>query len=183
MSQQGARFMNQLINKSFERGQSLLEITLTLGIAALVISAIAITTIIGLQNSEYSQNQIQATKLAQEGLEAIRSMRDNDTPVTYLINPYCWNDSDTNKVWTLSTGTYYLRLSSTPGSACSGYSALSDSPSEPKIQGKFNRTVLMEPAFIAAGQYQIKFTVTVSWVDSSGTHQSALATILTNYKD
>src|SRR5438105_921832 len=102
MSQQVAQFMNQLTKSSLESGQSLLEITLTLGIAALVISAIAITTIVGLQNSEYSQNQIQATKLAQEGLEAIRSMRDNDTPVTYSATLYCWNDSDTSKIWTLS---------------------------------------------------------------------------------
>lgn len=175
--------MSQQTKSFLQKGQSLLEVAVTIGIAALVISAVSITTLIGLKNSQFSQNQIQATKLAQEGLEAIRSMRDNNIKIC-IPGPveYGWTDADFPKiVWDHNFNNddkkiYYLDLSNITG--CQ----LTIDKKDPElilVGGKFQRTIQILDH--AANEKQ--FTAIVKWTDSSGSHQSVLDTILTSYKN
>ncbi len=61
-----------------QKGQSLLEIVTLTGVILAVVTGLTITVINGLKNSQFSQNQTQATKLAQEGLEEVRTIRDRN---------------------------------------------------------------------------------------------------------
>ncbi|MBI2011561.1 hypothetical protein HYS91_02215 [Candidatus Daviesbacteria bacterium] len=163
------------------KGQSLLEITIALGVAVLVITALTVTTLIGLRNSQFSQNQVQATKLAQEGLEKIKQMRNRNT---YICSEdgtnYSWkiDEAPTANIWqNLPVGTssaYYFIP--TQGN-CELKNALNTS--ETQLSGIFHRKIFVEN--INGEQMQKKFTAQVYWDDPSGSHKSELITILTNY--
>jgi hypothetical protein len=75
----------------FQQGQTLLEVAMALGIALIIISALTIVTLEGLKNSQFSQNQTQATQLAQEGLEKVKSMRDRDYSINVGGASYAWS--------------------------------------------------------------------------------------------
>lgn len=61
-----------------EKGQTLIEVLVALSAAVVVISAITVTVISSLNNTEYSRDQNLATQYSQEGLETVRNMRDQD---------------------------------------------------------------------------------------------------------
>lgn len=144
------------------------------GLAVLVISALTITTIIGLRNSQLSQNQTQATKLAQAGIEQVRSIRSRNQSVCLSLNtPIFWDDlygqSFTKKEFKLN------------GPGCSdpsgAYLVTSSSPDlTPTTTLPFTRRIYLEKT--TAGQ--INVTSVVSWNDYSGPHQTELITLLSN---
>jgi hypothetical protein len=80
------------------RGQTLLEIAVMMGVILIVVGGLTITVINGLKNSQFSQNQIQATKLAQEGLEKVKLISENNwqvcnnTPVALQYWDDIWNN-------------------------------------------------------------------------------------------
>lgn len=166
------------------KGQSLLEITIAIGVAVLVISALTITTLIGLRNSQFSQNQILATKYAQEGLEKVKSMRLRNEIVCTNggLTQRTWIASDPSNMWGLAIDattptTFYIDPSASP--TCK----LSDSPglisSEDPITGTiFTRRILISDY---SGSTQKKFVSKVAWTDSTGTHKSEISTILASY--
>lgn len=171
-------------------GQSLLEVTISIGIAVIVITALAIVSISGLKNAQFSQNQATATKLAQEWIDKVRTIRDRDGMVCNPGVYYHWN-----ALWTTSCGSaagascYTFQVKDT-SPACSGtpagYSsvapwlnlqaagATTPDPTYPQFQKQ-----LFIEDYLAGDPTQKKVTVTVSWTDFSGTHQSQLVTILT----
>lgn len=61
-----------------EKGQTLIEILIAMSAAVIVLSAITLTIISALSNAQYSKNQNLATQYAQEGMEVVRKIRDND---------------------------------------------------------------------------------------------------------
>ncbi|RJQ37115.1 hypothetical protein C4559_03995 [Candidatus Microgenomates bacterium] len=61
-----------------EKGQTLIEILIAMSAAVIVLSAITLTVISALSNAQYSKNQNLATQYAQEGMEVVRKIRDND---------------------------------------------------------------------------------------------------------
>ena len=75
-----------------QSGQSLVELIIAMGIIVLVISSVAFLVIDSYVSGRLSKEITQANFLAEEGMEAIRSIRDNS-----------WND--------LSPGTYGLAIS------------------------------------------------------------------------
>lgn len=168
-----------------ESGQSLLEITVALSVAAIAIGALTITTLIGLKNSQFSQNQVLATKYGQEELEIIRSMRDRNICIQYggaSGQKYYWNDSDLTLQPTLwgsdfSRSTFYLVSNPTSDQCQLIDTAPNAGTGELALANKFKRTASITN--LTADQK--KFTVYVSWSDSSGMHQSNLETILSNY--
>lgn len=158
-----------------QSGETLLELTMAAGLAVLVISALTITTIIGLRNSQLSQNQTQATKLAQEGIEKVRSLRSRNQSVCLdLGSPMPWDSvftaSDfTNKEFKLN------------GANCSdpsgNYLVTSAAPDlSPTTSLPFTRRLYLTKT----GSKQINVTSTVSWRDYSGPHQTELITVLSN---
>lgn len=145
------------------------------GLAVLVISALTITTIIGLRNSQLSQNQTQATKLAQEGLEKVRSLRSRNQSVCLDLNsPIPWDsifaadlaqkkEFKLNGVGCSDPSGNYLVTSAAPDLA-------------PTSALPFTRRLYLQKT----SPKQINVTSTVSWTDYSGSHQSELITILSN---
>ncbi|KKQ66422.1 MAG: hypothetical protein US86_C0005G0033 [Candidatus Daviesbacteria bacterium GW2011_GWA2_38_24] len=176
--------MGKLILNS--KGQSLLEVTITLGVAILIIVALTITTIQGLQSSQFSQAQVQATKYAQEGIEKIRLMKVSNTPIEITdtngnIQEYYWYSSN-NLIWSLSFGALKSFKFKTP---CSNGTCrlirlnAGDSPDYESLDNeRLRRYIYIEDT---GNQNQKKVTVEVKWTDSGGDHSSKLETILSNY--
>lgn len=156
-----------------EHGETLLELTMAAGLAVLVIAALTITTIIGLRNSQLSQNQTQATKLAQEGLEKVRSLRSRNQTVCLVSNsPQNWDD--------LYASDFVKTEFKFGGSGCPEPAtslAVSSAPDlSPTNDLPFTRRIYLEKS----SSNQITVTSLVSWTDYSGPHQTQLITILSN---
>ncbi len=69
--------MNQKFSN--QTGQSLVEVVIALGIAVIIVIAFTNATIASVRNSQFSKNQNLATKYAQETLELVRAIRDQNT--------------------------------------------------------------------------------------------------------
>lgn len=175
-----------------ERGQTLLEITISLGVAVVVVTALTIVTISGLRNSQFAQNQATATKLAQDWLEQVRSMRDQNATVCDPIRGvYNWNDLVTglysSSPWNNNCGSsacYYV-VRTNPPTGCTGNPNTTTATllipvtqNTPDTQGSFTRIVSIQNYGIPPDPRQKKVTSTVSWNDFSGPHSSILETIL-----
>jgi type II secretory pathway pseudopilin PulG len=76
-----------------QKGQSLLELIVVIAVAVIVIGALVFATFSSLRNSQFAKNQSQATKLAQEGIEQVRTFRDRDGSVIFTYAP----DTKTSK--------------------------------------------------------------------------------------
>ncbi len=170
-----------------ELGQSLLEITITIGIAALIITALVITTLVGLKNSQLAQKQSQATKLAQEGIERLRALKNNNISITAGGTTYYWYGSQGTTIWSqniFSGGACqycYWKFNSTCQTDlnnCLVASSAADKTSLESIGSGFFRQIKIEDENTID---QKKITSTVSWTDSAGAHKSQLVTYLTNY--
>lgn len=151
-----------------EKGQSLMELVVVVAVAVVVISALVFATIASLRNASFAQNQLQATKLAQQGLERIRTLRDRDGDVIFegqtkkfseLSGIRCPEDCDFvfNKSGVLISGSI---------------------PEKPPDSPDFSRQFQI----IDEGSDQKKVTAVVKWTDFSGSHESRLTTILRNTK-
>jgi len=81
---------SQMLNAN---GQSLLEVTVAVAIGTLVVAALTFATIFSLRNANFAKNSAQATKLAQEGIERVRSSRDRNQCIEGLTNVNSWNGS------------------------------------------------------------------------------------------
>ena len=152
------------------RGQTLIEVIVVITIGMLVIVALVFATIAGLRNSEFAKNQSQATKLAQEGLERMRTLRDRDT-VGSMASPY----SKFSDLWPIAlacpTNNCYFYFNSS-NVLISGTSV----NFEDILSGSFKRQFLIED--YTDGTQQKKVTSVVRWNDFSGDHESRLTTIL-----
>lgn len=181
-----------MLTKFKQSGQSLLEITITLGISVVIILAIAITTIQGLLSSQLSQNQTQATKYAQEGLEKIRLLKTSNVGITIrdLGQTYFWvaDAPATSLIWNLNVlnvlteGDLKTVFEFPPN--CVGLQCVPvnvDSQNDPGEQvpfpnGRFYRKITM----VKSADNSLKVTAVVTWKDVSGDHESRLVTVLTN---
>lgn len=161
------------------KGQSLLELVIGLGLLTVVITVLTITTIGGLRNSQFSKNQTQATKLAQEGLEKVRAIRDRNYAVCGPNNITNWSS-----IYTLNCSQTCPYILKTGAPSCGSVSAdfwLSYSAVPEAIMAdgvNFNRLVSVKDFGNPSDITQKEITVTVSWTDLSGTHSSKLTTIL-----
>lgn len=62
--------------ETFQKGQTLIETLASLAILSIVITAITISVVTSLRNTEYNQNQTLSVKYAQQGSEIIQQLRD-----------------------------------------------------------------------------------------------------------
>ncbi len=180
-----------------QAGQSLLEVTITLGICVAVVIALTITTIQGLQSSQFAQNQIQATKYAQDGIERIKQLKNSNIgiTVTSASKTYLWNDSSSNNlIWNFTFDSSPLANQFKFPSGCSvGCAPVNITTASDSEQiGVFKRKITLEnyPTNHAlAGpsespsKNQLKITSNVTWSDFSGSHESNLVTILSNFSE
>lgn len=157
-----------------QKGQSILEIIITLSILGLILGGLVIVIVNSLKNSQFSKNQSLATKLAEEGLDTVRTMKSKEQCyVSYSSQSYYFVNN-AQLVWTapnstvLAPNTAY-NLNKT---ACT----LTNPASSPEtINNFFSRQIFLEKD---GTSNRIKVTSVVSWNDISGLHQSKLFTIL-----
>lgn len=165
-----------------ERGQTLLEVTIGLGLVLVIVTAITITNINGLNSSKFSQNQTQATKLAQEGIDLVRNIRDQD-------NTLCHDDNVVSQkpfsgVWDMACSgcTFVIKTSGSCAGVTATTSTWLDSNSNPETitlnNLVFKRSVTIYDVVVSPTNGQKEIKVMVSWNDPSGTHNSQLSTIL-----
>lgn len=64
--------------RSLQRGETLIEALGALALVAVVVTAVSSAVITALSNAQFNENQTQATKFAQQGLEAVRKIRNAD---------------------------------------------------------------------------------------------------------
>lgn len=147
-----------------KNGQSLLEVLVALAVALLVILALVRATIVAIRNADFAKKQAQASSYAQEGMENIRAYRDASWTI----------------FWGAADGNNHGFSGATPSSgAC-------PSPTNPNISGTpFTRCSKLEKVDLdpdIAGVDSVKATVTVFWIDSSGTHQSQQISYFSKWK-
>jgi Tfp pilus assembly protein PilV len=162
-----------------QKGQTILEIVISLSVLALVLGGLVVVIINSLKNSQFSKNQAQATKLAQEGLETIRSMKSNENCyVVYGGTNYYWTTSPSTGKSSIWSGTAGTVLSPTSKYSLNLASCSLTAPTSPPqlISNTFTRTINLDQD--SGLTTRIKVTSAVSWNDISGSHQSKLVTIL-----
>ncbi len=145
------------------KGQSLIELIIVITVGLIIIGALVFATISSLRNAQFASDQIQATKLAQEGLEKIRTLRDR-------------NIASFNDLWAVPlscpTNCYFYFNSS---QMLLGGTSVNLETIPP---GNFQRQFLIEDYVDGTKQKQV--TAIVKWSDFAGPHESRLTTILRN---
>lgn len=173
-----------------QQGQSLIELVISLALILIVITGVSILTVNGLKNSQFSRNQVQATKLAQEGVEKMRTIRDNSFTIcghatqSNIIVP--------NGLWGASCPSPGCRYLIMPTAAmCGGVVTSSlwiNYTSSPTIFENisnggvtFQRIITVTNGTDLSGAANVNIksvNVTVTWKDSSGAHNSNVETVL-----
>lgn len=160
---------------SSSKGQTMIELIIVLALVVIVVGALTFATIASLRNAQFAKNQAQATKLAQEGLEKLRSLRDRDTSGAGIwftavncsasVPETCPN---VNPSSCPADGCYFYFNAS--GALENGTSVNAESIPPDDFKRQF---------FIEGDVNQKKVTVVVTWIDFAGKHESRLVTILT----
>lgn len=153
------------------KGQTLLELVVVVAVSVLIIGALVFATISSLRNAQFSKNQSQVTKLAQEGIEKVRSLRDRNGAVYYTRDDST-QTSNFNDLWSITfrcpTNCYFSYIAG----ILTGGASTSFEPIPPSFQRQFQ----IEDE--GDGTTQKKFTSIVKWTDFSGIHESKLTTLL-----
>lgn len=171
------------------KGQSLMELVIGLGLVAIVAGAIAITTTNSLKNSQFSKNQIQATKIAQENLEKVRTIKNTNfglcTSAQGSGNCSMWSDvwghpffGKVSTTCVAAVGCTYIIVSPCNVTTTSGVESkpfcLRYSATRANLADGFTSQIIIEDEAVN----QKKVTSRVFWSDSSGEHSSDLVTIM-----
>lgn len=167
-----------------EKGQTLIELIVVISVAAIVVGALVFAIIASLRNAQFSKNQSQATKLAQEGIEKVRSGRDRGETIggSFTIGSAAidsWQDSDlwSQQISQNCVPNCYFKFGSSGFQYLTAASDLPSGAEDPLSDGKFKRVVILADNSITHGS-QKTVTVIVRWTDFSGNHESRLTTIL-----
>jgi type II secretory pathway pseudopilin PulG len=149
-------------NFSRNSGQSLFEVVVALGIAAVILTGVVGLTTSSIRNSTFSRNNSLAARYAQETIEWLRTERDSDW--TTFANR---SVGGAGQRWCLTANPI-----SWPGT--SGPCGASN-----VIAG----TVFTRELTMTLGTNSIEASVVVSWTDSQGTHQVRNGTLFTNWRN
>lgn len=140
-----------------QRGQTLFELIIAIGIGVIIVTAIVQLVTISVRNASFSKNKNEATRLAQQALEWLRTEKEKDWAVFY-------SRTGNPAYWCLPT------LAWTAGQCGSGQT----------ISGStiFIRQATLDQENIDgdADNDDIVAVVTVSWTEGGKTHQSTVTT-------
>lgn len=91
------------MKKNFSRGQTLVEAVVVVGIVVLLVTGLIAGTTASLRSAQSGRTRTQAVSLAQEGIEIVRGIRDENwnTFATYT-GSYCLGD---DRVLTINAAT------------------------------------------------------------------------------
>lgn len=135
-----------------ERGQSLFEVTVSIAISALIITAIVAIASNSIQNSSFSKDKALATSYVSEVTEWLRHERDTNLAVFTAKAIPATNYCMMTPSWTSPVG------------VCTSSQVISGT--------KFMRNVSF-PVCDTCPPNVIEYTVSVSWRDSKGLHEVA----------
>lgn len=158
------------------KGQTLLELTILIGVMLAVVAGLAITTINGLKNSQLSQNQAQATKIAQEGLENLRTAKERNCSVVISGVSYKWY-GDGSLIWDINVA-MPTSVQVSLGSCTVSEQTNDNANMSATLINRFTRVITIQDE--VGNMNQKKVVSSVSWTDISGLHNSNLVTILSN---
>lgn len=156
-----------MIDKSLERGQTLIEALVALAVAVMVISAISAAVTTSLSNAQYSKNQNIATHYAEEGMEYMRKLRNQDWN-QYLANTtfnFLSDGAGGTNVWAVS-----CLINSSGGPSLDPLTNATGTCGTFDSSNSFIRTVRGEKESTDCGGSSgvdiRKIAVTVAWSDS-----------------
>lgn len=173
-----------------QAGQTLIEVIVVITVGLLVVSALTFATLFSLRNAKFSQNQNQATKLAQEGIERVRAERDRNSQILGLSPSLPTSSWGSQNFWD-----YHISGSGDCGGGIlfkfignnigGGITYLSCDPGNyfelhPETDtgtNPFQRGIIINDDW-STYTFQKKATVIVKWRDSTGSHESKLTTFL-----
>lgn len=173
-------------SKLNENGQSLVEVVIALGIAVIIVIAFTNATITSVRNSQYSKNQNLATKYAQESIELIRAIRDQNTVGSVSgdsINTWgdLWGMNLKNRNPTPSGYTgYCFSLNKTELTIATRLTCTDDTDENLDGTNLFYRKINVTDDGIVLTKKQIN--VKVYWSDNRGQHKTEVSTFLTNWQ-
>lgn len=131
-----------------EKGQTLVEALIALGVAITIVSAIVVSVITSLNNAQFGKNQNLANHYAQEGMEIVRQIRNSN-----------W------ETFSSLASTYYCLASGSSVLSQKGVNGCGQNV------GIFVREVDVEHSSPSCNSAS-KVSVTVSWSDSQCTDSS-----------
>jgi Tfp pilus assembly protein PilV len=139
----------------WQRGQTLVEAVVVVSIVVLLVTGLVAGTTASLRSAQSGRTKTQAVAIAQEGMELLRTMRDEDWDTFAAYSgSYCLGDDHV--------------LSVSPGTC---------SPNVTSSQLPFTREVefsWQDPKMVA--------TVNVSYLEGENTRTSTLVTYFTQWK-
>lgn len=138
-------------------GQSLVEVLVSLTVAAAVLSAITVGVIYSLRNSQFAKNQNLASHYAAQGMEVVRQIRDDKSTLSSYTNiSYCLGQDS-------------MALITISGSGCGQNVGQKDIGPNPQPIYIYSRKVRIDPPseiLPTECEDNYKVTVTVSWWDN-----------------
>lgn len=180
-----------------EIGQTFIEVLVVVVVGTLVVTALVFAVIFALRSAQFAKNSSQATKLAQEALEKVRSFRDRgdaidsftfgiadgvdeNNTVDSFKDEDMWDDSISSEC---SPCYFKINLSGRLqyiGTTLTGATDAEPIPPPPAI-AIFHRVIILSDENTGTPRrYTVEKIVTalVQWTDFSGPHESKLTTIL-----
>ena len=149
-----------------ERGQSLFELVLSVGISALIIVVLVSLVNNALQNAAFSRNETLASKYSQAATEWLRGQRDS------RIDTFISNARSSPSSWCLRD----VPLSDTSWNlhnACTSSQTITNTP--------FTRQVNFTVRTVS-GKTIVNAEVRVAWTDSKGTHAVTSSTDFSDWR-
>lgn len=169
--------MGKLTAQNPEKGETLIEVLAAVVVATVLLAGLSIVLLSSLRNAQYAENQLKATKYAQEGVDRIRSIRDRNASITLNSSQVFFSD--------FLSADIPASTSNCNGNGCFFY--LIESGPDFRLQGvipsasfvSLRDTNLKRQILIENNSSGKKLTVNVQWSDPTGVHVSDLQTILT----
>lgn len=154
------------------KGQSLIEVIIVASVGTLVVGAMVMVSIISLRNTSFAKNQLQATKLAQDGLEKVRSIRDRNLDIKFGLEQtiISFDTLLAKDELTCDQPDISCFFTIKPDGILTSGIEITTEPTG----NNMTRQILIE----GDDPTQKKVTAVVKWTDISGEHESRLTTIL-----
>ncbi len=152
--------------KKYQKGQSLFELVVAIGISALIIVVLVSLTSNALQNASFARNESLAGTYAQEATEWLRGQRDTDT-----------STFETNASSSFDVARCFNTLNWSGVGPCGADENITGTPFVRQITFTSKNAVVYGVTKTIVGA-----EVTVSWTDSKGLHEVTNATDLADWR-
>lgn len=147
---------------SNRKGQTLLEVVAATALVALVVTALVGLAVAAVRSANASKNRALATSYAQEGLEALRSIRDQSFTNLIACKDGAHRLTRTDSQWGCTPGEEYP-LPSPNGIFRRSFTLAETEPDPNKLS-------------------RLLVTMTVTWIEQAGTPDVTLQSYLTNWR-